>query len=172
MALIDVIEFDGKPDEFVWKYPNDELGTWTQLVVHQTQEAVLFKDGRALDLFGPGRHTLSTANIPMLNKLINLPFGGKSPFKAEVWFIKMRRPGDGSAVLVRDMRILRQPGSLQKVRMIGSRQKRGSAKRHPASLNGFRFAASPSSNRAGSRFARAFRTAPAAPSIRGYPPIP
>jgi len=87
MALIDVIEFDGEPDEFVWKHPNDELGTWTQLVVHQTQEAVLFKDGRALDLFGPGRHTLSTANIPLLNKLINLPFGGKSPFKAEVWFI-------------------------------------------------------------------------------------
>lgn len=87
MALIDVIEFDGSPDEFVWKYPDDELGTWTQLVVHQTQEAVLFKDGRALDLFGPGRHTLSTSNIPLLGKLINLPFGGKSPFKAEVWFI-------------------------------------------------------------------------------------
>jgi Putative virion core protein (lumpy skin disease virus) len=87
MALFDVIKFNGSPDEFAWKHPNDELGTWTQLVVHQTQEAVLFRDGRALDLFGPGRHKLSTANIPLLSELVNLPFGGKSPFKAEVWFI-------------------------------------------------------------------------------------
>lgn len=87
MAIIDVIKFDGYPEELAWKHPNDELGTWTQLVVHQTQEAVLFKDGRALDLFGPGRHTLSTANIPLLNKIVNLPFGGKSPFKAEIWFV-------------------------------------------------------------------------------------
>jgi membrane protease subunit (stomatin/prohibitin family) len=87
MALIDVVEFKGNPDEFAWKFPDDELGTWTQLVVHQTQEAVLFKDGRALDLFGPGRHTLTTANIPLLGSIVNLPFGGKSPFKAEVWFV-------------------------------------------------------------------------------------
>lgn len=87
MALIQVIKYDGTPDVFAWKYPNSELGTWTQLIVNQSQEAVLFKDGRALDLFGPGRHTLTTPNIPILNKIINLPFGGDSPFAAEVWFV-------------------------------------------------------------------------------------
>ncbi len=87
MALVDVIKYDGGPDIFAWKYPNDELGTWTQLIVAETQEALLFKGGQALDLFGPGRHTLETANIPLLNKIVNLPFGGDSPFKAEVWFV-------------------------------------------------------------------------------------
>jgi membrane protease subunit (stomatin/prohibitin family) len=87
MAIIDVIKYDGSPDVFAWKHPETELGTWTQLIVNQSQQAILFKDGRALDLFGPGRHTLSTANIPILNRLINLPFGGKSPFAAEVWYV-------------------------------------------------------------------------------------
>lgn len=87
MAIIDVIKYDGSPDVFAWKHPETEMGTWTQLIVNQSQEAILFKDGRALDLFGPGRHTLSTANIPILNNIINLPFGGQSPFAAEVWYI-------------------------------------------------------------------------------------
>lgn len=87
MALIDVVKYDGTPNVFAWKYPNCELGTWTQLIVNETQEAVLYKGGQSLDLFGPGRHTLSTANIPLLSKLIHLPFGGKSPFTAEVWYV-------------------------------------------------------------------------------------
>ncbi|MHA7965871.1 SPFH domain-containing protein [Paenibacillus sp. CAU 1782] len=87
MAIIDVVKYDGSPDVYAWKHPDEELGTWTQLIVNQTQEAILFKDGKALDSFGPGRHTLSTANIPILNHLINLPFGGKSPFAAEVWYV-------------------------------------------------------------------------------------
>lgn len=87
MAIIDVVKYDGNPDVFAWRFPNQELATWTQLVVNQSQEAVLYKNGAALDLFGPGRHTLSTANIPFLNNIINLPFGGKSPFAAEVWFV-------------------------------------------------------------------------------------
>ncbi len=87
MAIIEVIKYDGTPDVFAWKFPNNELGTWTQLIVNESQQAVLYKGGQALDLFGPGRHTLETANIPMLNKLVNLPFGGRSPFSAEVWYI-------------------------------------------------------------------------------------
>ena len=87
MALIDVVKYDGTPNVFAWKYPSCELGTWTQLIVNETQEAVLYKGGQSLDLFGPGRHTLSTANIPLLSKLINLPFGGRSPFTAEVWYV-------------------------------------------------------------------------------------
>ncbi|MDO5440800.1 MAG: SPFH domain-containing protein [Erysipelotrichaceae bacterium] len=87
MALFNVIKYDGGPDVFAWKHPNQELGTWTQLIVSESQEAVLFKSGKALDVFQAGRHTLDTANIPLLNKIINLPFGGRSPFTAEVWYV-------------------------------------------------------------------------------------
>lgn len=87
MAIIEVVKYNGGTDLFAWKYPSEELGTWTQLIVNESQEAILFKGGKALDVFGSGRHTLETANIPILNKVINLPFGGKSPFTAEVWYI-------------------------------------------------------------------------------------
>ncbi len=87
MAIVEVVKYNGSPDVFAWKYPNSELGTWTQVIVNESQEAVLYKGGQSLDLFAAGRHTLETANIPILNKLINLPFGGRSPFSAEVWFI-------------------------------------------------------------------------------------
>jgi membrane protease subunit (stomatin/prohibitin family) len=87
MAIVEVVKYDGNPDVFAWKYPSEELGTWTQLIVNESQEAILFKGGQALDLFVSGRHTLETANIPILNKVINLPFGGRSPFTAEVWYI-------------------------------------------------------------------------------------
>lgn len=87
MAVVEVVKYDGSSDVLAWKYPNEEMGTWTQLIVNESQEAVLFKGGKALDIFASGRHTLSTANIPLLSKLVNLPFGGESPFKAEVWFI-------------------------------------------------------------------------------------
>jgi len=87
MAIVEVVKYNGTPDVFAWKFPNEQLGTWTQVIVNESQEAVLFKGGQALDIFGPGRHTLSTANIPLLNKVINLPFGGRSPFAAEVWYI-------------------------------------------------------------------------------------
>lgn len=87
MAIIEVVKYNGGPNELVWKYPNEELGTWTQLIVNQTQEALLVKGGRMLSLFGPGRHTLTTENIPILRDLLKIPFGGRSPFTAEVWFI-------------------------------------------------------------------------------------
>ncbi|WP_100065483.1 SPFH domain-containing protein [Miniphocaeibacter massiliensis] len=87
MAIVDVVKYNGGPDIFAWKYPSEELGTWTQLIVNESQEAILFKGGKALDIFQSGRHTLETKNIPFLNKIINLPFGGRSPFTAEVWFI-------------------------------------------------------------------------------------
>lgn len=87
MAIVSVVKYDGSPDVFAWKYPDSELGTWTQLIVNESQQAILFKGGQALDVFEAGRHTLSTANIPFLEALINLPFGGQSPFSAEVWFV-------------------------------------------------------------------------------------
>lgn len=87
MAIIDVVKYDGNPDVFAWKYPGTELSTWTQLIVNESQEAILVKGGQICDVFGPGRHVLDTSNIPILNNIVNLPFGGQSPFKAEVWFI-------------------------------------------------------------------------------------
>ena len=87
MAIIDVIKYNASPNILAWKYPSEELGTWTQLIVHESQEAVLFKGGQALDLFAAGRHTLDTATIPLLRNIINVPFGGTSPFTAAVWFI-------------------------------------------------------------------------------------
>lgn len=87
MAIVEVVKYNGRPDVFAWKYPSEELGTWTQLIVNESQEAILYKGGKALDVFQSGRHTLETANIPLLNKIVNLPFGGRSPFTAEVWYI-------------------------------------------------------------------------------------
>ena len=87
MALIDVIKYDGGKDVFAWKYPNDELKLGTQVIVNESQEVVLFKNGKALDKLGPGRHTLDTDIIPLLRKIINIPSGGQSPFKAELWYI-------------------------------------------------------------------------------------
>lgn len=87
MAIVEVVKYNSSPDVFVWKYPSEELGTWTQLIVNESQEAILYKGGQALDLFTAGRHTLETANIPILNNIINLPFGGRSPFTAEIWYI-------------------------------------------------------------------------------------
>ena len=87
MAIVDVVKYNGGPDVFAWKYPSEELGTWTQLIVNESQEAILFKGGQALDVYPAGRYTLSTENIPILRRIVNLPFGGRSPFTAEVWYI-------------------------------------------------------------------------------------
>lgn len=86
-GIIDRIKYDGPPNELIWKFPYDNLSIGTQLIVNESQEAIFYKGGKALDSFGPGTHTISTANIPLLQKLINLPFGGRTPFTAEVWYI-------------------------------------------------------------------------------------
>jgi membrane protease subunit (stomatin/prohibitin family) len=85
--MIDLVKWDGSPNIFAWKHPSEALSTWTQLIVNETQEAFLVKAGVYIGPFGAGRHTLSTENIPGLSALIGLPFGGRSPFTAEVWFV-------------------------------------------------------------------------------------
>lgn len=87
MAVVEIVKYEGNPEVFAWKFPNTQLGTWTQLIVNESQEAILVKGGQVCDVFGPGRHVLDTNNIPILNKIINLPFGGRTPFSAEIWFI-------------------------------------------------------------------------------------
>ena len=87
MAIVDVLKFDSDASILAWRHPNTELSTWTQLIVNESQEAVLLKNGQICDIFGPGHHKLTTDNIPILQKFVNIPFGGRSPFSAEVWFI-------------------------------------------------------------------------------------
>ena len=87
MALIDVVKCEVNDKELVYKFPSEDLRIGTQLVVYPGQTAFFVKGGKVLDEFTSGTYTIKTENIPILNKLINLPFGGKTPFKAEVWFI-------------------------------------------------------------------------------------
>lgn len=95
-GMIDVIKYNGLQEDLVWKFPYDNLSTGSQLVVNQSQEAIFVKGGAVYDVFGPGTHTLSANNLPLLEKIVNLPFGGRSPFKAEVWFVnKVTRRGLG-----------------------------------------------------------------------------
>jgi len=92
--LIEVVEHhDPTGEEIVYRFPQEgssDIKMGAQLVVQQAQEAVIFRDGRALDVFGPGRHTLVTQNVPLLTKLIGLPFGGTSPFRVAVVFVNKR----------------------------------------------------------------------------------
>ena len=88
-GIIDRIKYDGPSAVLAWKYPYEDIRLGAQLVVNESQFAILVREGRHLATMGPGRHTLSTANIPILAKLVNLPFGGDSPFTAEVWFFNL-----------------------------------------------------------------------------------
>lgn len=87
MAISQIIKYEGNNTTFVWKHPVEDFNTTSQLIVHESQEALFMMNGQALDLFGPGRHTLETQNIPYLRKLINIPTGGETPFHCEVYFI-------------------------------------------------------------------------------------
>lgn len=87
MALIDVVKWEVNTKELVHKFPSEDLRIGTQLLVYPGQTAFFVKGGKVMDMFDCGTHTIKTENIPLLNKLINIPFGGDSPFKAEVWFI-------------------------------------------------------------------------------------
>lgn len=88
-GIVSIIKYEGDNDVFVWKHPIENFNLGTQLVVHETQEAILFKDGKALDLFGSGRYTLSTNNIPMLKGLYKSIAGGVDVFHSEIYFINL-----------------------------------------------------------------------------------
>jgi membrane protease subunit (stomatin/prohibitin family) len=95
MALIDVVQFfDETGKAMVHREPQDGSASYrlgTQLIVQDSQAAIFYKDGKALDAFQSGRHTLTTENIPLLTKLIGLPFGGTSPFQSQIYFISLKK---------------------------------------------------------------------------------
>ena len=87
MALINIIKYEGDNTTFVWKHKKTDFNTMSQLIVHENQEAVFFKNGQALDLFEAGKYTLKTDNIPILRRFLSIPTGGRTPFHCEVYFI-------------------------------------------------------------------------------------
>lgn len=87
MPLIDVIKCEMVEGEFCRKFPSDNLKIGSQLIVYPTQTAFFVKGGSICDSFTSGTYTITSANIPILGALVNIPFGGESPFKAEVWFV-------------------------------------------------------------------------------------
>ncbi len=88
-GLASLIKYEGDNNTFVWKHPIEDFNLGSQLIVHESQEAIFFKDGKALDLFGAGRYTLATQNLPLLENLYKLPFDGSEVFHSEVYFINM-----------------------------------------------------------------------------------
>lgn len=82
-----IIKYEGDNETFVYKHPCEDFNTTSQLIVHESQEAIFFANGQALDLFEAGRYTLKTENIPLLRRVLSLPTGGKTPFHCEVYFI-------------------------------------------------------------------------------------
>ena len=93
--IFDVVEYPKEMmDEIVHRFPETgvaDLRIGSQVIVRESQNVVFMRDGRALDVFGPGRHTITTANIPGLVGLIGKAFGDRTPFTAEVFYISIHK---------------------------------------------------------------------------------
>src|SRR4030067_1573390 len=112
--IFDVVEYPNEMrDEIVHRFPETGPGDFrigSQVIVRESQEAVFFRDGNALDTFGPGRHTITTLNIPLLiDKIGPALFNTATPFPAEVYFVSMREFVDHEWGTTQPM-IVRNPG--------------------------------------------------------------
>lgn len=87
-GLASVIKYEGGNDVLVWKHPIEDFNLGSQLIVHESQEAIFFRDGQALDCFGAGRYTLATQKLPLLNELYKLPVE-ENVFHSEVYYINL-----------------------------------------------------------------------------------
>lgn len=85
--LLDVIKYEGDNSTFIWKHPKEDFNIHSQLIVHESQEAIFFLNGQALDTFGPGRYDLETQNMPFLTKHFSKLSKGETAFHCEVYFI-------------------------------------------------------------------------------------
>lgn len=88
-GLASIIKYEGDNETLVWKHPIEDFNLGSQLIVHESQEAIFFRDGQALDLFGPGRYTLETQQLPILEKLYQLPTDTEGTFHSEVYFVSL-----------------------------------------------------------------------------------
>ena len=86
-SFASIIKYEGDNETLVWKHPIEDFNYGSQLIVHESQEAVFFRDGQALDLFGAGRYTLETQQLPLLEKVYKLPTDTEGTFHSEVYFI-------------------------------------------------------------------------------------
>jgi membrane protease subunit (stomatin/prohibitin family) len=93
-VFLEVIEwFDETGRTMMQRIPEQgsaEIKFGAQLIVRESQAAIFFRDGKAYDILGPGRHTLSTLNLPLITKVLSLPFGFKSPFRVEIYFANIK----------------------------------------------------------------------------------
>ena len=89
MAIIDIVKYEQQEGVIVHKFPSCDLRWGSRLVVYPGQVAFFVKGGAVCDKFTDGTYTLKTSNIPMLNKIINIPYGSDSPFQADVWFVNL-----------------------------------------------------------------------------------
>lgn len=88
-GLASIIKYEGDNETLIWKHPIEDFNFGSQLIVHESQEAIFFRDGQALDLFGAGRYTLETQQLPLLEKLYKLPTDTEGTFHSEVYFINL-----------------------------------------------------------------------------------
>ena len=88
-GLASIIKYEGDSDTLVWKHPVEDFNMGSQLIVHESQEAIFFRDGQALDLFGAGRYTLETQQMPLLEKLYHLPTDTEGTFHSEIYFFNL-----------------------------------------------------------------------------------
>ena len=88
-GLASVIKYEGDNETFVWKHPIEDFNYGSQLIVHESQEAVFFRDGQALDLFGAGRYTLETQQLPIMERLYQLPTDTEGTFHSEVYYVNL-----------------------------------------------------------------------------------
>ena len=88
-GLASIIKYEGDADTLVWKHPIEDFNLGSQLIVHESQEAIFFRDGQALDTFAAGRYTLETQQLPVLEKLYKLPTDTEGTFHSEVYFFNL-----------------------------------------------------------------------------------
>ena len=88
-GLVSIIKYDEDNETLVWKHPAEDFKMGTQLIVHESQEAIFYKDGRALDVFGAGRYTLETQRLPLLDQFFKLPSDTERTFHSEIYYINL-----------------------------------------------------------------------------------
>src|SRR5574344_134700 len=91
MAILDRIKFDGLTSRqwLIYKYPTESIVLGSTLIVGEGQAAVFVYQGKITDVFQTGAYVLSTGNLPLLSAFVNIPYGGKTPFTAEIYYVNL-----------------------------------------------------------------------------------